>query len=278
MPTPYTPPAVPQFLPIGGMITGPADADPLLASSVNDAFFPLADRSQISFLGLYGVAGSRLVASCTDGINLTLNVQQAVRSTTRILAGNLGSPLSIATVLGSSPVASTWYYLYAADVSGVLTPIISTDPPEATLKYRTGNFDQVLITMFRTDSSATVRPFSHYQNKYLYLNPFSILSGAVSPTVITVNVPDVPPVAKMASIGTLVTNTSTSVKPEFQIRGSGASSGNFLSAGLSPDGTTEIDAYLDIDIPMTSSVFVYQAILIDTGRSTLNVTLDGFYL
>jgi hypothetical protein len=273
---PQTPP-IPRFTPASGLLVGPADGDPLVALSVNQAFIPLADRTTLAFNGLSGVYGSRMVASCDDGLNIDINPQAAVRSSSGVLSGTVGSPIDIAAVLGSAPVADTWYYVYGSDVLGVLTPVISTDPPDSAIKYRSGNADHVFLTLFRTDGAADVRPFTHYDGTYVYNDGFNVLSGGTATINTTIPLPDVPPLASIAILNALVTNTSTTVSPVFQVKKPGASDGYAVVAGLSPDGTTQILApYALSDTPITSAGFVYQAVLIDPGESTLNIELRGF--
>jgi len=211
MPTFITPPFVPpipRFTPSSGQIVGPADGDALLASSVNNAFTQLADRSALSFFGLYGVYGSRLVASCVAGTILTINFQTALRSSSGILSGTVGSPIDVAVVLGGAPAPSTWYYVYGADVGGVLTPIVSTDPPDTALKYRAGNSDQAFLTLFRTDGAGFVRQFSHYEGCYSYHGDISVFGradpGTVTPAAVAL--PDVPGFARIALIQATIYN------------------------------------------------------------------------
>lgn len=274
---PFTPP-ISRFTPATGALTGPADGDPLLASSVNNAFIQIADRTALSFAGLYGVYGSRLVAT-SNGTTITINSQAAVRSSSGVLSGTLGSPFNIATVLGSAPVADTWYYVYGADVAGVLTPIISTDPPEATLKYRTGNPDQMLLTLFRTDGSAAVRVYAHYDNVYLYSDPFAVITGAIGGGAVTVPIPDAPPFVKILKIQTLVYNVSTTLNPTYSLN-PGGFLGRLVSVGLSPDGTTVVSSAEDFDLPslFASPTIAYNESGGAVGTFHMDVFLDGFYI
>ncbi len=271
---PVTPP-IPRFTPSSGALTGPADGDPLLATSVNEPFAQLADRTTLAFTGLYGVYGSRLVASCNDGANILLNNQAAVRSSTGVLTGNLGSPISIAGVLGSAPVADTWYYLYGQDLVGILTPVISTDPPEATLKYRTGNADQVFITMFYTNGTADVYPFVHYEGSYQYLTEINSLSAGVSGVFVPVALAEVPPFAVIATIKFLVTTTGTTTELNYSYP-LGLAATRAIFTDPSPDGVKTSSVYLVDNVPIDGqNGFDYRIAL---GSGSAYAWLTGFMI
>jgi len=278
MPTPLIPPVtppIPRFTPASGALTGPADGDPLVAASVNDPFKQLADRTTLSFNGLYGVYGSRLIASCLDGNLIVLNNQAAVRSSSGILSGNLGSPVDISVVLGA-PVANTWYYLYGSDVLGVLTPIISTDPPEATLKYRTSNANQVLISMFRTDGAGAVRPFYHTTNGYQYLDPVNLVSLATALVTTPVPIPDAPPFARGASLSVRGDNDTGSIASIFLML-TGFTPTNPYEMRMTPSSNPGTLRTINNDSPRIpidgDNGFDY---LMDTASSYATINLMGF--
>lgn len=271
---PITPP-IPRFTPASGQLTGPADGDALLAASVNGPFAQLADRTTLSFAGLYGVSGSRLVAYCTDGLNIEMNSQAALRSSSGVLSGMLG-PIDIATVLGSSPVADTWYYVYGADVAGVLTPIISTDPPDATLKYRSGNADHMFLTLFNTDSSADVILFSHYEGCYIYLGEISALARTNISTVTPdpIALPNVPPFARQAFVSATIYNIDPLLSSTVTFFYPAATVGKSLMVGDLPTGSADIRNSENFLMPIDGQTG-FEA-LRSGGTSDTSVVLHGF--
>lgn len=283
----YTPPAVPVFTPTSGAVTLPDDGDALLASSVNNAFQPLADRTLIVFSGLYGAYGSRLRCSIQNGGPgaggvITINPQQAIRSTTRVVGGTLGGTIDIATVLGAATLADTKYFLYGADVAGVLMPIISTDAPDTTIKYRSTNADQAFLTAFSTDGTNTVLNAKHDGDTYSYWEEFQLVAGGAAIVDTTVPIPNVPTFVQHVYVSCVITNTSTTIKPIFQIRPFGATTGYTMTAPLSPDGTLEGIATYQFLLPVSLVAgllsFVYKATALDPGESTLDVTAQGFVI
>lgn len=223
----YAPPAFPQFTPGTGALTNPDDGDPLLAASVNVAFEPLADRSKLAFLGLYGVQGARLVAYSAAPDTITIETTPIVRSSTRVLSGAI-APFSAATAYGAALAANTTYYVYVADVAGVLVPVVSTDPPDtATLKYRNGFPDQAFITFFRTDGAAAVRHFMHYEGLYLWELPITALSGGVAVVFTGVSLPNVTPFTRAALCTVLASNTDTTGPLQANFRPAGSTTTNF---------------------------------------------------
>ena len=192
----------------------PNDGDPLVAASVVDSFNILADRDYLLFQGLYGVMGSDLVASCSDGANIVINTQGAIRSSSRVLSGNL-SPIDIVAVLGTTPDANTWYYVYGADVGGTLTAVITKDAPEQTLKYRNGNADQVFLTMFYTDGSGVPLDYTQTGRRYVYFNPPVLvnLSSSTSLNQITLAaVPNFPQKLMIAHLFVRCDNSSSGIR------------------------------------------------------------------
>jgi len=273
---PVTPP-IPRFTPSTGALVGPADGDPLLAASVNDPFAQVADRTTLSFNGLYGVYGSRLVASCNDGLNIILNNQAAVRSSSGVLSGNLGSPLDIAATLGSAPVADTWYYLYGQDLSGILTPVVSTDPPEATLKYRTGNSDQIFITMFKTDGSANVRLFTHYQGSYQYFGEVSVISRSDPGTVtwVAAPLPDVPPFVQQAYIEPTIYNVDPLLSASIGFRYPSSTEYKTLQAGVNATTDTQNSSLYILPVDGQNG-FEYLRGVTFAGTADVSAVLHGF--
>lgn len=222
----YTPGAFPQYAPASGALTNPDDGDPLLAASVNVAFEPLADRSKLAYLGLYGVQGARVLASSAAPDTITIGTTPIIRSDTRVISGAL-APFSAATVYGAALAANQIYYVYAADSGGVLVPIVTTDGPDsATLKYRIGNGDQAFVTFFCTDGAANVLHFTHYEGAYHWDVPITLLSGAFSAVFVAVPIPQVPYFARAALITQICINGDTVAPAQFNFRPTGAASTN----------------------------------------------------
>lgn len=283
---PFTPP-IPRFTPANGQLVGPADGDALLAASVNNAFIQLADRTTLGFNGLYGVYGSRLrVEQLNSGPGvggvITINPQQALRSSSGVLSGTFGGSFDINTTLGSATAINTWYYVYGFDNSGVLTPVIATDQPDTSIKYRSTSADQMFLTLFRTDGTNVCLNYFHQEGVYTYADEVSVLSGgaAVVPTAVPVDY-IVPPFAQQAFVKFTVRNTSTTIKPVFSITRFSAN-GYSLTAGLSSDGTKETFGTYPLIIPLRPSAgvlsFTYEATAIDPGKASLDATVLGFFL
>lgn len=283
MPTNILPPIVPpipRFTPASGLIIGPADGDPLLAASVNDAFKPLADRSTLAFYGLYGAYGSRMNAICTDGLIIQMNFQGAVRSSSGVLSGDLGSPpgdIDIAATLGSSPVANTWYYVYGSDAAGVLTAVISTDAPDETIKYRSTSADQAFLTAFKTDASGDVRPFSHYEGTYSYHGEVSVIARS-DPGTLTwaaALLPDVPPFARQALVEATIYNVDPLLSASYGFRYPLSTVFKTLTAGRNP--TTDIQNSSLYILPIDGqNGFEYLRGVTSPGTADVSAVLHGF--
>jgi hypothetical protein len=285
MPTAIIPPLVPpipRFTPVSGALTGPADGDPLFAASVNDPFKQLADRTALSFYGLYGVYGSRMNAICSDGLIIEMNFQGAVRSSSGVLSGDIGSPpgsIDIAATLGSAPVANMWYYVYGSDVSGVLTAVISTDPPDETLKYRNSSSDQAFLTAFKTDASADVRPFSHYEGTYSYHGEVSVIARSDPGTLTwaTALLPDVPPFARQALVEATIYNIDPLLSASIGFRYPLSTVFKTLTAGINP--TTDIQNSSLYILPIDGqNGFEYLRGVTSPGTADVSAVLHGFMI
>lgn len=175
MPTNLVPPAIPTFSPASGMVTGPADGDPLVAASVNGAFQPLADRSLQCFEGIKGSRASYGQVVCDDGATLYWSGFQAARTTTRAYGS-----VQIATTIGAlglgALAANTLYYIYAQAAPPVWNLVGNTTAPDPTRRYMNGNEDLVFVSYFATDSGATVVPWSQWDTEYNFTSPPLLLS------------------------------------------------------------------------------------------------------
>lgn len=275
----YTPPAFPQFIPAGGPLTNPDDGDALLAASVNVAFEPLADRSKLAYLGLYGVQGATLMVNCLTSDTIEIETTPIIRSTTRVLSGTI-APFSAATVYGAALAASTTYYVYVADSAGTLVPIVSTDPPDvATRKYRNGNGDQAFITYFRTDSGANVRHFTHYQGFYTFLDQILVVArtdpGTATP--VTAALADVPDWARVAQLQVTVFNLDALLSAQYNLSYPGVTT-EFQKVTCGVKGAVEPRVVTPLLAPIAGTTgFDY---IRDTGSGTADiaVSLQGVFL
>lgn len=274
----YAPPAFPQFTPGTGALTNPDDGDPLLAASVNVAFEPLADRSKLAFLGLYGVQGSVLSVRCLTADTVEILTTPIIRSTTRVLSGVI-APFSATAVFGAALTASTTYYVYVADVAGVLTPIVSTDPPDAaTRKYRNGNGDQAFVTFLRTNSGANVRHFTHYQGYYAFLDQIQIVTrsdpGTITPA--TAALPDIPSWAVTAFIQPTVFNVDPLLSATYDFFYPGATEKYTVTCGVR--GTTEPRNTTALRMPVDGVNGFKYIRAVGSGTADVAITLQGVEL
>lgn len=274
----YAPPAFPQFTPGTGALTNPDDGDPLLAASVNVAFEPLADRSKLAFLGLYGVQGSVLSVRCLTADTVEILTTPIIRSTTRVLSGVI-APFSAATVFGAALAASTTYYVYVADVAGVLAPVVSTDPPDAaTHKYRNGNGDQAFITFLRTDSGANVRHFTHYQGYYAFLDEILIVPRSDPGTAMraTAALPDIPSWAATAFIQPTVFNADALLSATYEFYYPAATEKYTVTCGIR--GAVEPRNTDPLRMPIDGVNGFEYIRAVGSGTADVTITLQGVEL
>lgn len=275
----YAPPAVPQYAPGTGALTNPDDGDPLLAASVNIAFEPLADRSKLAYLGLYGVQGARLIVKSTAADTIEIVTTPIIRSTTRVLSGVI-APFSAAAVYGAALAVSTTYYVYAADSGGVLAPIVSTDPPDAaTRKYRNGNFDQAFVTYFRTDAGGALRHFSHYEGYYTFLDQILVVSRSDPGTAAPVNQPlaDVPDWAQIAQLQVTVFNIDPLMSAQYDFFYPGITT-EMQKVTCAVKGATEPRSVTPLLAPINGSAGFDYVRDIGSGTADVAVALQGVFL
>lgn len=271
MPTNLIPPGVPQFTPSSGQITGPADGDPLTAASVNTtAFQPLADRSLVSFLGLYGVSGSRTIASCLDGVHLVLN-PQVVRSSSRVLSGSLGSPIDISGF--NTP--NTIYYVYGFDNAGTFIPVITTSPPDSTVRYNSANADQAFITWFSTIGGGTPRPFTHTVVCYSFASLVDLVVGGAALTWTQTPLPFIPNFYSQAILSIRLLGSVNSIASVFVVP-HGFTAFNPYEMRLTTSSNPGVLPCLNNDSPLMSIIgqggFDWQ---LDTAGTQVDIKLLG---
>ena len=213
MPTNLVPPAIPQFSPASGMVTGPADGDPLVAASVNGAFQPLADRSLQCFEGIKGSRASYGQVVCDDGATLYWSGFQAARTTTRAYGS-----VQIATTIGAlglgALAANTLYYIYAIAAPPVWNLVGNTTAPDPTRRYMNGNEDLVFVSYFATDAGALVIPWTQWDTYYSFNEQRIVLTAGSSAAFTAIPLTDlVPSWVELVTMNVrIVSNDNTNIK------------------------------------------------------------------
>jgi len=276
MPTNIIPPAIPALSPSNFLITGPADSDPLLAASVNNAFTPLAERSKISFVGLRGSRAAYHEFVCDDGVTWVWSGFAAARSTTRSF-GKVFTTDTINSLGLGALAANTIYYIYAQDSGGVWQVVGSTTPPDTFRRYQLGNEDLVFLSMFITDSGAAIVPWSQWDTHYSFTNPVPVLTAGGATTWATVALNNiVPPWVELVTADVRVVNSDSTDIKFIQLSKDGVTAHRQLFCGV-PPATKSMFGNAEMTIPCASGGvgFKYQ---LSGGSCTSTIRLTGMFL
>lgn len=244
--TPTTPPIAPDA------VLGPADGELANAASVNAPLQTLLDGIEFARLASIG----RKVQpdySCLDGININVEPLGQIVLTNgagkwTILEHLSPSTFNAATKLGAPLVLNTRYYFYVYINGASADFSVTTDPPEATLRYRSGGLtNQVYVGTFIYATNATavdmIYPFRSYGGKYVYdeiiFLQFQSLAGGGAGVTVPLNIATTglspfPYYAKCVTLGYMITGGAVGAFQSYRRPGSAVWTGLFFNV----NGTT----------------------------------------
>lgn len=152
-------------------VVAPVAGDARTAASVTQGLQPLADRTRFlldAAVGRLAWNGRVRVGAATTGIGVYLGAIDALLIGTSVLG-----QAAETEVAGSLPLAalSTWHYLYGYDNAGALGLQVSTDPPDASLTWKsTGDLTHRYLGCFRTDGSGNPIYCNAVRGEYQWMN------------------------------------------------------------------------------------------------------------
>ncbi len=180
MGSPQNPSATPTF---PATIIPPINGDNLSATDLNvNVETPLQNGVEAARLLTYG-GGIRRRVYCSSN---TVMVIQPIGAVIAKVAGvwtvvpwTTGAATINPTALSGGLVANTRYWVYATAVlsTGIPVFVVSTNAPDAALKYSSATTDQMYVSTFYTNGSANVYKYTQNDNDYIYLGP----TGASGP-------------------------------------------------------------------------------------------------
>lgn len=216
MPATLTPASTPTF---PATLTAPLNGEGLDATQEQVLDQALLDGVGAARLLTYGGHIRRRVYCSSD----TVMVIQPLGAVVATVAGvNTVVPwTSGAATIDPSALAgvlamNTRYWVYATAVlsAGVPVFVVSTNAPDAGLKYSSATTDQMYVSTFYTNGAASIYKYTQNDNEYTYLGTSVVggpllLSGgsAVIATPITVVGGAIPTIAASADLAGLI-NTS----------------------------------------------------------------------
>lgn len=213
------PSATPTF---PASITPPVNGDNLDATVLNtNVQTPLQNGVEAARLLTYGGYLRRRVL-CTSNTVMAIAPLGAVVATVAgvntVVPWTAGvATINPTTLAGGALSANTRYWVYATAAlsAGIPVFVVSTNAPDAGLKYSSATTDQMYVSTFYTDGSMNIYKYTQNDNVYTYLGTSAIggpllLSGgsATGATPITVVGGAIPTIASAADIGGLLNTTS----------------------------------------------------------------------
>lgn len=276
MPTNLVPPAIPTFSPSSGMVTGPADGDPLVAASVNGAFQPLADRSLQCFEGIKGTRASYGQVVCDDGATLYWSGFQAARTTTRAYGS-----VQIATTIGAlglgALAANTLYYIYAQAAPPVWNLVGNTTAPDPTRRYMNGNEDLVFVSYFATDSGANVIPWTQWDTYYSFNEQQIVLTAGSSAAFVAIPLGGlIPSFVELVTMNVRIVSNDNANLKTVDLSKDGVTVHRNLITGPAPAGVS-IFQQAEMTVPVASGG-VGPQYRNTAGGNTVTMFLTGCYL
>lgn len=220
MGSPQSPSATPTF---PATITPPINGDALNATTLNtDVETPLQNGVEAARLMTYG-GGIRRRVYCSSNTVMVIQPLGAVVATVAGLNTVVPWTTGAATIdpdtLSGGLVANTRYWVYATAVlsAGVGSPpvfVVSTNAPDAALKYSSATSDQMYVSTFYTNGSANIYKYTQNDNDYTYLGsaviggPYLLAGGsATGATPITVIGGAIPTIASAADLGGVINSS-----------------------------------------------------------------------
>lgn len=180
MPTTYTGSPV-----LNTSITIPLDGDNANAASVNSGFQSLTNMQNFLLQG-YGQAMQSTspirifpptVSSITIAPIPVITVSEG--GTWKTIFTTATATVNATNIEGGGVFApSTWYYVYAYSVAGVVNWQLSLSVPDQYGLYKNGTFSHKYIGAFKTDGSSFIIPFQKYGEFVNYCTAQSVTSGS----------------------------------------------------------------------------------------------------
>lgn len=221
MGAPQSPSATPTF---PATITPPANGDALNATTLNtDVETPLQNGVEAARLLTYG-GGPRRRVYCSSNTVLVIQPLGAVVATVAgvntVVPWTTGAATIDPSALSGGLANNTRYWVYATAAlsAGAGSPpvfVVSTNAPDAALKYSSASSDQMYVSTFYTDGAASIYKYTQNDNDYTYLGaavvggPYLLAGGSATVSApITIVGGAIPTVASAAELGGLI-NTSS---------------------------------------------------------------------
>lgn len=230
--TPASPPVAPDN------VLGPADGELANAASVNAPLQTLLDGIEFARLAALGRKVQPDYA-CLDGVNIVVEPLGQIVLTNgagkwTILEHLTPTTFNAAAKLGSPLVLNTRYYFYVYINGGSADFSVTTDPPDTTLRYRSGGLtSQVYVGTFIYATTAVavdmIFPFRSYGGKYVYdeiiFLQYQSLAGGGPGVTVPLNIAPTglspfPYYAKCVSLGYMITGGAVGAFQSFRRPGS----------------------------------------------------------
>lgn len=174
MGSPQSPSATPTF---PATITPPVNGDNLSATTLNtDVETPLQNGVEAARMLTYG-GGPRRRVVCTSNSVMVIQPLGAVVATVAgvntVVPWTTGAATIDPDTLAGGLAANTRYWVYATAVlsAGAGSPpvfVVSTNAPDAALKYSSASSDQMYVSTFYTDATPDILLYSQNDNEYDY--------------------------------------------------------------------------------------------------------------
>ena len=221
MGSPQSPSATPTF---PATITPPINGDNLSATDLNvNVETPLQNGVEAARMLTYG-GGPRRRVVCTSNSVMVIQPLGAVVATVAgvntVVPWTTGAATIDPDTLAGGLAANTRYWVYATAVlsAGAGSPpvfVVSTNAPDAALKYSSASSDQMYVSTFYTDGAASIYKYTQNDNEYTYLGaaviggPYLLAGGSATVSApITIVGGAIPTIASAAELGGVI-NTSS---------------------------------------------------------------------
>ncbi len=181
MPLSQAPSATPSFPPT---IAPPYDGDPLSATQLRvDDLTPLQNGIEAARLLLNGGGIKRRIQCAANNIMLIRGMPVIAKLAGAWTVVNLATGIVDPGTLSGGLANSTRYWVYAKiDTGPAVSIIVTTDGPDATLNYRTGDESSMWLSTFVTDGSGSIIPYVQSDLDFVYAatSDTALVSGSAT--------------------------------------------------------------------------------------------------
>lgn len=260
-------------------VTAPADGDPATAASVNGPFLTLASRTKFARTGLFGKHDTRAMRS-TNGTDVIVEPIGSVILTEggqwKVAQISAAATVGVAKMEGAPgayPV-STWLYLYLFLNAGSVDYVYSITAPDVYRRYKSGSTDYVYLGAVKTDSGRALLAFEMARGRYLYQNPYGVLSNGNAKTWTAIDAsPPIPPHCRLIGLQWTLQNVSGTDEVLLQMRTVGATT--LMIEGVAPQQSTTRSVVNGYKVLPTSSSQTIEYRLTSTAAGT-DIRADAY--